>query len=127
MVEQLPTCGDCGAAMELSKGRFGWFLRCERFPRCRGTHAVHQDTLEPTGTPADAETRRWRRIAHDSFDRLWIDGHMARPDAYEMLAEKLGIDVDDAHIGSFDLARCKRVLDIVDAYFNETEEASSWE
>ena len=107
--EHSVTCADCGAAMRLRESRYGWFYSCEKFPSCEGSHGAHPDG-RPMGTPANAETKRARRRAHEVFDTLWKGGAMRRGDAYEWLAQQFG---RPAHIADMDVADCDRVVALV--------------
>jgi hypothetical protein len=56
-----------------------------------------------------------RSHVHDHFDGLWKgpNATTTRHDAYGWLAERMGIDGNDCHIGKFDHAQCGRVLEIL--------------
>ena len=73
------------------------------------------DGCKPKGTLADATTREARKQAHAAFDPLWLGKgkRMSRPDAYQWLAQQLGISRDETHIGLFDAATCGRVVEAV--------------
>lgn len=73
----------------------------------------HPGTIKPLGTPADKETRRAREAAHAAFDPIWRDKSLRRTEAYRRLAAKLGISVDECHIGLFDIATCLKVQSLV--------------
>jgi hypothetical protein len=45
--------------------------------------------------------RRWRNSAHALFDPLWHSGQMTRGQAYEWLAEKIGLTKAQCFIGGF--------------------------
>ena len=106
-------CADCGAPMILRNSNYGKFYGCSRFPECRGTHGAHQETGEPLGIPANTETKQLRIAVHDAFDPLWLNGQMGRNEAYEWLADQLGIPKHECHIGSFDKEMCERALEIL--------------
>jgi len=38
---------------------------------------------------------------------------MSRPQAYKRLQEVMSLSADDAHIGKFDVAECKRLVDFM--------------
>ena len=105
-----PLCGDCGAKMSLRESKYGWFYGCTRFPRCRGTHCVHQDTKLPMGTPADKKTRQARRAAHLAFDTLWKGGPLTRKEAYRWLRKEMDLTEREAHIGNLTLAQCETLV-----------------
>lgn len=112
--EKLP-CPDCGAHLTLRGGRYGWFLGCTRYPDCKGTHCVHQDTKLPMGIPADKATRMARQAAHIAFDALWsstVPG--SRRDAYRWMREEMGLTKKDAHIGRFTIEQCQKLVALVE-------------
>ena len=80
--------------------------------RCDAWVGCHKGTETPLGTFANEELRQWRRLAHSVFDPLWKDKTMGRREAYSWLAEKLNISVEETHIGSFDLDKCRAVVRI---------------
>ena len=69
----------------------------------------------PDTTPADAETREIRHLAHQIFDKLWIDGHMTRTEAYMELSSHLRRLPALNHIGLFDVATCEKVIEFAEA------------
>jgi len=108
-------CGECGAPMELrytnkfkfKDGKPRPFWGCSRFPECKGTHGAHPDGT-PLGIPANAETKKWRRKAHESFDQWTEDCGLTRPQAYIKLAEHF--NVGEIHIGEMGIEACKHVI-----------------
>lgn len=108
-------CGDCSALLQLRETPKGTFYGCTRYPACRGCVGAHPDG-SPVGTPADAATRRARHLTHELFDKLWRDGYMSRMGAYTWMQEKLGMSVDEAHIGQFDIPTCRRLYALVRDY-----------
>ena len=85
-----------------------YLCECGRYVGC------HPGSTDPLGTPADKPTRQARGAAHYVFDRLWKKEGMSRNRAYAWLANEMGIDVDDCHIGQFDEAQCKLVVELCD-------------
>lgn len=85
-----------------------WFWFCAS---CDAHVGCHGDTARPKGRLANAELRRARIDAHAAFDPLWESGDMHRGDAYRWLAGQLGIPRKKCHIGNFDVARCRRVVE----------------
>lgn len=53
--------------------------------------------------------------AHGSFDRLWKTNLVSRELAYELLAEELGIEPDQAHMSKMDTEMARRVPPAVKA------------
>ena len=95
-------CAPCGA-----------FVGCHKagsYRRENGTKIMHDGT-EPMGRLADAELRRTKIAAHAAFDPAWKARGMSRRAAYSWLANRLCLPVERTHIGEFDIALCKSVLD----------------
>jgi hypothetical protein len=81
---------------------------------CQAWVGCHPDTQLPLGRLANAELRRWKQAAHAAFDPRWknmADPRKSRSEAYAWLAAKLGLPVDETHIGMFDVERCKAVIE----------------
>jgi hypothetical protein len=112
-------CQYCGAAAQIVPGDHIYphrpDLRRKRFYYCDAGHdpayvGQHQGTKQPLGTLADAVTRYWRSQAHAAFDPVWQTGVLTRSAAYAKLAQLMGINKSDCHIGHFDYAQCKQVI-----------------
>lgn len=80
--------------------------------RMLGSHKIRHAGFEPLGRLANAELRAAKQAAHKAFDPIWRCQYMKRKEAYAWLAEKLGIAVEDTHIGMFDVAMCRRVVEV---------------
>ena len=87
---------------------------------CEAWVACHKGTTTPLGRLADKTLRKAKIEAHAAFDPLWqakqrkaniSKGH-ARGKGYKWLAEQLKLDPKDCHVGMFDVATCKRVVEI---------------
>ena len=74
-----------------------------------GTHK-NSPTHAPLGRLANAELRKAKMAAHAAFDPWWKSGRMTRREAYKKLADLMGMDPKDAHIGMFDVEQCKTVV-----------------
>lgn len=114
-----PTCPYCSATALLVKGDAIYpglpHLHHKSFWKCVCSDVYvgcHPGTDKPLGRLADAELRRAKSEAHGSFDRLWKSGLMKRGPAYGWLAGRLGIGVDQCHIGMFDVLLCKETVKI---------------
>lgn len=81
-------------------------LPCEAYVGC------HPGTMKPLGRLANAELRKAKMAAHTAFDPIWKSGQMKRKQAYRWLAELLGIEVNDCHIGEFDVEMCRKVVSL---------------
>lgn len=107
-------CPDCSGKLYLRAKPHQFKLRpnetpfkyvCENREKtgCRGSCGAHPDGM-PTGLPAGPEVRKARGITHEMFDRVWNkDGRVMRNAAYAYIAEKMGIAVEDCHIGLMQL------------------------
>jgi hypothetical protein len=102
------SCPDCGDSMALMKDRNFVGYKC-RTLECRGSHGAHRGG-KPLGTPADATTRKARIEAHAVFDRLWESKKITRDRAYAWMRQELCLNKEECHIGSFDVATCKRLV-----------------
>lgn len=81
---------------------------------CGAWVGCHRGTDRPLGRLANAELRRAKVQAHEAFDPLWKRGDKlprARGEAYRRLAELLGIEPTQCHIGMLDVEDCMRVVE----------------
>lgn len=116
-----------GDSSRIYGGRnFGPIWICEP---CGAWVGTHKGTTRPLGRLANLELRRAKMGVHSVFDHLWRDvlsaypdadhptgrmKHVARARAYAWLAEQLGIQKEECHVGMFDLARCKRAVEVIE-------------
>jgi hypothetical protein len=110
-----PYCGEpttyCDSAVVYGKS-YGMMYRCAP---CRAWVCTHKRSpRQALGRLADLELRRWKQAAHARFDPLWKLKPGSRGDAYAWLAEEMGIPLDRTHIGMFNVAQCRRVIEICD-------------
>lgn len=84
---------------------------------CDARVGTHPGTWQPLGRLANARLRRAKQLAHAAFDPLWevnvgpgTSKRRAREAGYVWLAEQLGLNRDDCHIGMFDIAQCEAVV-----------------
>lgn len=111
-------CGSVATYHETSTHVYGKDLGPVYSCECGSLVGVHRGTKKPLGVPADANTRKARKRAHDAFDQLWkkhksgYSRTRKRVKAYRWLAGKMGIAEHDCHIGNFDYDTCQRVIDI---------------
>lgn len=133
--KQKVTCPYCGADAEYrhssvvygDRGDYGYLYVCANYPRCDAYVGVHKGTYNPLGRMANAELRRWKGKAHKAFDVLWrrkmaivgCSKKVARGLAYHWLSKQLGISERKCHIGMFDVAECKQVVDVCGPYLGE--------
>lgn len=91
---------------------------------CGAYVGCHLGTDNPLGILANAELRDLKKRAHAVFDPIWkkrlaekqvadpkYNKGMARGGRYKKLAEVLGIEKRDCHIGMFSPELCKRTIE----------------
>lgn len=91
---------------------------------CGGCHAyvgLHPDTDLPLGTLADKRTRDARNTCKKSFEAIWRDGYMTRKQAYQWLADQMGIGVDQCHFGLFEPQQCQEAEAFSMAFFRSPQ------
>lgn len=98
------SCPKHNIRLEAKTTRFGTRLSCP----AEGCTVVCWDG--GTSTPADYETRQARRSAHARFDPLWQEQGMTKGQAYKQLAEYMGLEQKETHIGHFSEEQCEQVL-----------------
>ena len=136
-MSHMPTCPYCGRRASLVGGDVIYITRpdlhnlkfwlcgpCDAYVGCHKAGAwcetragrITSDGTLPMGRLANAELREAKKAAHTAFDAHWLHENnrvRARRAAYARLAEALGLDVLDCHIGEFDVARCRQALAVV--------------
>jgi hypothetical protein len=130
------SCPYCGAEAMLEsstivyKKDYGNVYVCSNYPGCDAYVGCHPGTDIPLGRLADKELRFWKQKAHEYFDVLWkakvinkrkqtgrrCKRQAVRSAAYKWLAQQLGIDKKDCHIGMFDVSTCQQVAEICYPY-----------
>lgn len=84
---------------------------CSHYPECDTYVRAQKGTRIPVGSMANRKLRNLRKVAHDSFDRLYRTGLMSKQDAYRWLAGILGTPMSEAHIGYLGEYYCQLVAD----------------
>lgn len=121
-----PSCLECGRAAELVKSQRIYPRRPDLWNQpmwlcvCGAYTGCHAGTEKPKGRPAAKVTRTARMAAHAAFDPLWrrkqqrdgISKRKARGAGYKWLAEQLGLDPKDCHIGEMDAKTALRVVEV---------------
>ena len=111
-------CPYCGATMVLRDSPYvypttkkakdwGSVWVCENYPKCDTYVGCHKGTTIPLGRPANARLRTLKKEAHKWFDVIWQCGLVSRDEAYQWLADILGIPFNECHIGMFDIKSCQ--------------------
>lgn len=120
MPEQIDiTCPYCNNVAKLVNGKEIYphrpdlyeksFYQCEP---CGAYVGCHPGTKKPLGRLANSELRKAKSTVHRVFDPIWKNGEIKRYKAYQWLADKLGIDILECHIGMFNIEICKKAIDI---------------
>lgn len=112
----VPRCVECGKTATLTDGQSIYphrpdlyekrFYQCE----CGAYVGCHPNTDKPLGYPCGPDTRRWRSAAHEAFDPIWRTKLMTRAKAYAWLADQLGMDGADCHIGMMNEQQARSVV-----------------
>lgn len=112
------TCQHCGAPADLVTGKTVYPHREDLYAKpfwycapCSAWVGCHPGTTNPLGRPSNYYLRRAKSAAHAAFDPLWRQGTMRRKDAYLWLSIQLGIPWNQTHIGEFDEATCRLVVE----------------
>ena len=115
-----PVCDYCGCYSKLVTGVSIYPNRSDlsdlNFYQCAPCAAYvgcHKGTTKPLGRLANAELRQCKSNAHKVFDPIWRSGLMSRKEAYQFLAQEMGITSEQCHIGMFNIQQCKQVYAIL--------------
>ena len=79
---------------------------------CGARVGCHKGTNRPFGKVANEMLRCKRVQAHRAFDSLWKQRGMKRRNAYRWLAKEMGLPMNAAHIGGFEMDQCQKVIDL---------------
>lgn len=114
-------CPYCGNASKLIDSKekygksYGWMYICWD---CDAYVGTHKGTTEALGRLANKQLREWKKSTHRYFDPIWesqvrkgVPKHEARAAAYEWLSKKMGIPIEETHIGMFTIEQCKEVME----------------
>lgn len=82
----------------LYKQNVGDWPMCYYCLGCRASVSCHDGTNIPKGLLANREVKAYRTLAHEAFDKIWMQRIMTRFEAYQWLADKLGLPVEKASI-----------------------------
>ncbi len=85
--------------------------------KCGSYVGVHPD-MKPMGIFADNQMRKLRKMCHKLFDCRWTN-KSERSKAYEDLAAKMNLAVEDCHFSMFDKQTLIRAIEIMSADNND--------
>ena len=79
---------------------------------CRAWVGVHKGTDIALGRLANGELRKLKIEVHNNLDILWKPEQrtMTRKQAYRWLADKMGLPIEETHIGMFSEDQCKEAI-----------------
>ncbi len=89
------------------------FYQCQN---CNARVGCHRGSKRPLGNLANEVLRLKRMETHQVYDAFWKSKGMIRTQAYKWLAERMQIPEQQAHIGSFEMDQCQRVIDLCREY-----------
>lgn len=132
LIKQGKLCPYCNCESELIDSKeiygrsYGMAYRC---PSCSAYVGCHNGTTNALGRLANKELRDCKQKAHAVFDPLWKakikkDGcskHEARKAGYAWLAKELNIDIEDCHIGMFNVQQCQKVYELCLPYYKRLD------
>jgi hypothetical protein len=90
---------------------YGPVWRCEP---CGAWVGCHKGSDTPLGRLANKSLRAMKIRAHDAFDPIWRGTKTKRGSAYAWLADQMGLDRKDCHIGMFNEDQCQLVVIVSD-------------
>lgn len=121
-------CPYCGAAVKLVNNREIYGKSIGDWPfayHCQGCGesyvGVHPDTDIPVGIMADKQLRKARQVAKQSFHDMMDKRGITRADAYQWLAVKMEIPLNETHFGWFDTAACLKALQFTQEAINNVQ------
>jgi len=130
-----PTCHYCGGEAKLVGGEVVYPHRPDlyklRFWLCDPCDAfvgVHKNSPHnaPFGSLAKRGLRKLRSKAHAIFDPMWKTKCVTRKKAYKLLADKLGVRVEDCHISHFNVEQCEDVIRLCSEIYEEAGITNSY-
>lgn len=115
-----PRCIECGSVSEMVGGEVIYPHRPDLFAKnfylcgCGAYCGAHHGTTKALGFPCGPRTRRARSAAHKAFDPLWRGkrAQFRRNEAYAWLADKMGLEREECHIGMMDAEQTMQVVRI---------------
>lgn len=129
-----PLCPYCGNKSKLFHGDVLYFGRRDLHDKlfyvcvpCDAYVGCHAGTTKPLGRLANKALRKAKQQAHAVFDPMWqtkmqresLRKKDARGAAYKWLADQMGIERQQCHIGMFDEAQCQKVIEICVPFYKE--------
>jgi len=127
---QCPYCNkptDFVDSIEVYQQSYGMIYLCRPCQAWVNVH--HQNSDQSFGFVARKDLRDLRHRCHQLFDPLWqlkvtagAKKQKAQADARKWLADKLGINVVECHIGMFDNDKCHRTIRLCEEVYRDLKE-----
>ena len=96
---------------------------CKNFPHCNSYVGTDDEGIT-LGRLANKTLRQYKKVAHDSFDKIWKEKYCKRSELYEHMSNMLDLSGEFTHIGMFNEKTCKKVIDwAIQVYKDLTIEA----
>lgn len=102
-------CSNCGTRSIVTATRFG---RRDDCPSC-GWRSWDGKPL------VSVETLALRKRCHRTFDAFWQRRVMTRAEAYNRLAEDLGVDIDECHFAHMEQPMLERAIAALESWVEE--------
>ncbi len=125
VVPSMCHCGKRVGYYKIRTGRIAYLCS-----NCGNTHEAHQDDIkytnedklrlkgEPLGIPCSKLGKIFRLHLHSIFDLLWRNKIMDKNIAYEYLADKMGINRENAHVARFGIRECIKAIELIQSDFD---------
>jgi len=99
---------------DLADRKFWKCNPCNAYVGCHKPNKIHGfKGNEPLGFLARKRLRYWKMEAHKLLDPIWRNKIMTRTETYQCLADKMGIPLEECHIGYFGLQRTKKAVEVL--------------
>lgn len=102
----------------LYKYNVGIWPMCYYCLSCRASVSCHDGTNIPKGLLANREVKAYRTRAHEAFDRIWMRKIMTRFEAYQWLADTLGVPVEMASISRLSKENLIRTVQVSNQFIS---------
>ena len=88
---------------------------------------LQQQMKQLQGTFRQDDLKSLRTYTHNAFDKLWKEEGYTRTEAYEWLAEAMGLSAKKAHIALFNANQCRQLLDLLSENEDGNPHGLTWE
>jgi len=102
----------------LYKRNVGDWPMCYYCKKCRSSVSCHYGTNIPKGLLANREVKVFRTLAHEAFDKIWMQRIMTRFEAYQWLADTLGLPLEKANISQLSKEDLIRTIEVSNQFIS---------